>query len=182
MANMRQRNHHPQELEAAGASILGTAPFRSSEMTVEDAWIDYNGHLNMAYYHVLFDRAVDEMFDRLGIGKDYVRTRNLTIFALESHTAFLRELTAGARVVIDIQILGHDAKRLHFFETMVAVEGGFVAATCEQASIHIDLATRRSAPIPEDVMPRIASAAAAHATLPRPEQAGRSIGLVKRPP
>jgi acyl-CoA thioester hydrolase len=150
-------------------------------MAVEEAWIDYNGHLNMAYYHVLFDRAVDEMLDRLGIGKDYVRTRNATIFALESHTSFLRELKAGDCVVVDIQILDHDAKRLHFFETMTAIDGGFVAATCEQASIHVDLATRRGAPLPGDILPRIAAAAAAHAALPRPKLAGRSIGLVNRP-
>ena len=51
------------------------APFVSSVMTVEPAWIDYNGHLNMAYYNVLFDRAVDEAFELLGCGLDYVRTR-----------------------------------------------------------------------------------------------------------
>ena len=39
------------------------APFVSSVMRVEPGWIDYNGHLNMAYYHVLFDRAVDEAVD-----------------------------------------------------------------------------------------------------------------------
>jgi acyl-CoA thioester hydrolase len=148
-------------------------------MRVEEAWIDYNGHLNMAYYHVLFDRAVDEMFAELGIGVDYVRSRNATLFALEAHTSYLRELKAGDRVVVDIQILDHDAKRLHFFETMIAAEGGFVAATCEQAGIHIDLATRRSAPVPPDILPRIAALAAEHARLPRPERAGRSIGLAK---
>ena len=49
------------------------APFVSSVMTVEPAWIDYNGHLNMAYYNVLFDRAVDEVFELLGCGADYVK-------------------------------------------------------------------------------------------------------------
>ena len=44
------------------------APFVSSAMRVEPGWIDYNGHLNMAYYNVLFDRAVDEVYELLGLG------------------------------------------------------------------------------------------------------------------
>ena len=35
-------------------------PFRASIMQIEPQWIDYNGHLNMAYYNVMFDRAIDE--------------------------------------------------------------------------------------------------------------------------
>ena len=49
------------------------APFVSSMMRVEPQWIDYNGHLNMAYYNVLFDRAVDEVYELLGIGADYLK-------------------------------------------------------------------------------------------------------------
>jgi acyl-CoA thioester hydrolase len=149
-------------------------------MTVDEAWIDYNGHLNMAYYHVLFDRAVDELFTALGVGIDYLKSRNASLFALEAHTSYLRELKAGDRVAVDIQILDHDAKRLHFFQTLIQLDEGFVAATCEQAGIHIDMATRRSAPLPPDIKPRFAAIAAAHAGLPRPERAGRSIGLGKR--
>lgn len=155
------------------------APFRASPQVVEDAWIDHNGHLNMAYYHVLFDRAVDELFAALGLGPDYVQSRNASLFALEAHTSYLRELKAGDRVVIDIQILDHDAKRLHFFETMIHAEDGFVAATCEQSGIHVDMTTRRSTPVPADLMPRVTAVAAAHAALPRPERAGRSVGLAK---
>ena len=49
------------------------APFRSSVMTVEPQWIDYNGHLNMAFYNVFFDRCVDEVFLTLGLGPDYAK-------------------------------------------------------------------------------------------------------------
>ena len=48
------------------------APFVSTVMTVDSQWIDYNGHLNMAYYNVLIDRAVDEAFLLVGLGPDYV--------------------------------------------------------------------------------------------------------------
>ena len=156
------------------------APFRSSEMAVEAAWIDYNGHLNMAYYHVLFDRAADELFTLLGVGAGYVTSRKASLFALEAHVSYLRELKAGDRVVVDIQILNFDKKRMHFFETLINTGDGLVSATCEQAGIHVDMTTRRSAPVPADIMPRIAALAAAHAGLPRPERAGRGISLASR--
>ena len=71
------------------------APFVSSVMRVEPNWIDYNGHLNMAYYNVLFDRAVDEVFELLGCGADYVNMRQLSFFTAEVHIRYLRELHAG---------------------------------------------------------------------------------------
>ena len=63
------------------------APFVSSVMRVEPQWIDYNGHLNMAYYNVLFDRAVDEVFELLGCGVDYVKTGFSTFIAEETKGA-----------------------------------------------------------------------------------------------
>ncbi len=70
------------------------APFVSSLMKVEPAWIDYNGHLNMAYYNVLFDRAVDEVFELLGCGADYVK-KGFSTFTAEVHVRYLRELKEG---------------------------------------------------------------------------------------
>jgi acyl-CoA thioester hydrolase len=55
---------------------LRPAPFLSSVMQIEPQWIDYNGHLNMAYYNVMFDRAIDELWLRLGIGPTYMKVRH----------------------------------------------------------------------------------------------------------
>jgi acyl-CoA thioester hydrolase len=70
------------------------APFVSSVMRVEPGWIDYNGHLNMAYYNVLFDRAVDEVFELLGCGLAYVKERRHSCYTVEVHVRYLRELHA----------------------------------------------------------------------------------------
>ena len=70
------------------------APFVSSQMRIEPQWIDYNGHLNMAYYNVLFDRAVDELYELAGIGADYLKKRHHSFFAAEVHIRYLRELHA----------------------------------------------------------------------------------------
>src|SRR5262249_11830482 len=73
------------------------APFVSSLMRVEPGWIDYNGHLNMAYYNVLFDRAVDEALELIGCGLDYVETRKQSCFTAEVHVRYLRELRRRPR-------------------------------------------------------------------------------------
>jgi len=72
------------------------APFLSSYHAVEEAWIDFNGHLNMGYYTVLFDRCADEAFAELGFGPSYVAERNLTTFSAEFHIRYLREVKLGA--------------------------------------------------------------------------------------
>jgi acyl-CoA thioester hydrolase len=156
------------------------APFVSSVMRVEPGWIDYNGHLNMAYYHVLFDRAVDEAFALVGIGPAYVERRSHSYFSAEVHVRYLRELHAGDPVRVTLQLLDFDAKRLHFFEQLFHATEGWVAATSEQMSLHVDLAAKKTAPFPDDVATLIACMGAAHAKLPRPEAVGRRIAMPER--
>ncbi len=156
------------------------APFVSSVMRVEPGWIDYNGHLNMAYYHVLFDRAVDEAFALVGIGPAYVECRSHSFFSAEVHVRYLRELHAGDPVRVTLQLLDFDAKRLHFFEQLFHATEGWVAATSEQMSLHVDLNVKKTAPFPDEVSALIARMSAAHSMLPRPEAVGRRIAMPER--
>ncbi len=153
------------------------APFVSSVMRVEPAWIDYNGHLNMAYYNVLFDRAVDEAFELLGCGVDYVNTRRHSCFTAEVHVRYLRELHVGDPVRVTFQLLDYDAKRMHYFEQLFHAEAGWVSATSENMSLHVDMAAGKTAPFPGEVAKRLARMQASHAHLPRPEAAGRRIAM-----
>src|ERR1700686_5429314 len=117
------------------------APFVSSVMRVEPGWIDYNGHLNMAYYNVLFDRAVDEVYELLGCGLGYVEAIRHSCFTAEVHLRYLRELHAGDPVRVTFQLLAFDAKRLHYFEQLFHAEEGWVSATSENLSLHVDMAS-----------------------------------------
>ena len=153
------------------------APFVSSVMRVEPGWIDYNGHLNMAYYNVLFDRAVDEAFELLGCGLDYVRMRRHSCFTAEVHVRYLRELRAGDPVRVTFQLLDYDAKRMHYFEQLFHAAEGWVSATSENMSLHVDMAAGKTMPFPHDVAARLARMRASHAHLPRPEAAGRRIAM-----
>src|SRR5918999_5220685 len=126
------------------------APFVSSVMTVEKDWIDYNGHLNMAYYNVLFDRAVDEAFELLDCGAEYVKT-GFSTFTAEVHVRYLRELHAGDPVRVTFQLLDYDAKRMHYFEQLFHAKEGWVSATSENMSLHVDMASKKTAPFPPEI-------------------------------
>ncbi|MGF7161378.1 acyl-CoA thioester hydrolase [Rhodoligotrophos appendicifer] len=149
-------------------------------MRVQPQWIDYNGHLNMAYYNVLFDLASDDAFDLFGLGKDYVKERQLSHYSLEVHVTYLRELGNNAPVKITLQLLDFDAKRCHFFQQMYHAEEGFLAATSEQICMHVDVQTKKSTPFPEDVLAKIKAMHEAHAHLPVPPQVGHVIGIPRK--
>ncbi|MBA5777783.1 thioesterase family protein [Stappia sp. F7233] len=156
------------------------APFIGSRQEVKPEWIDYNGHLNMAYYNVLFDTCIDEAFLALGLGPDYVRRRNASFFTAEVHLCYVRELKLGDPVRASVQMIDFDEKRAHFYQELHHAADGFLSATSEQVTLHVDMAARRVAPWPADVMERLARMKQAHDGLGRPERLGRSIGLKKK--
>ena len=153
------------------------APIVCPIQTVLEDWIDYNGHLNLAFYHVLFDRGVDHVYDLLGIGADYVASAGGSCFTVEVHVNYLSELMRDDPVRISFQLLDHDAKRLHYYEEMFHAESGELTATSEHLALHVDMTTRRSAPFPDHLLERIEALAAAHASLPKPERVGQIMGI-----
>jgi acyl-CoA thioester hydrolase len=153
------------------------APFVSSLMRVEPQWIDYNGHLNMAYYNALFDRAVDEAYEALGIGLDYLKQTNHSTFTAEVHVRYLRELYENDPVRVTFQLLDYDAKRIHYFEQLLHADEGWVSATSENMTLHVDMTAKKVAPFPDSVMRALARIKEAHVHLPAPEGAGRGIKM-----
>ena len=153
------------------------APFVSSVMRVEPGWIDYNGHLNMAYYNVLFDRAVDEVYELLGLGLDYVRSARCSTFTAEVHVRYLRELLLDAPVKVTFRLLGFDAKRLHYFEELYHADEGWLSATSENMALNVDMTVKKTAAFPDEVVARLAAMKSAHDKLPVPDGVGRRIAM-----
>lgn len=156
------------------------APYMAPIQHVLPEWIDGNGHMNVAYYSLAFDRALDAFFQELGIGWDYTEKGEGSTFVLEAHVSFLREVKQGDPLRISYQLLGCDAKRMHYFGQMLHAGEGFLAATSEQIAVHVDMKTRRSSNFPGEVVGLLDAVRVAHAALPVPPQAGRSIGLKKK--
>lgn len=156
-----------------------STPFVSRVMEVEKDWIDYNGHMNMAYYNVLFDRGAEEVFDQLGIGSAYAKERNLTVYTAEVHVCYVRELHLGDRVSVSFQLLDSDEKRLRAYQEIRHAEG-WLAATAETLSLHVDMAGPKVAAFPGDIAARMEAMRTAHSQLPLPERAGRAIGIRRK--
>jgi len=153
------------------------APIDSHRETVRPEWIDYNGHMNVAYYVLAFDHATDVLFDALGMGETYRDATDHSTFSLQIQVTYLRELQLGAPIRVTTQLIDHDVKRLHYFHEMYHAEDGYRAATCECLSIHVNLSARRSAPLPDDIQTRLVALMAAHRDLPRPAEVGRVIAI-----
>jgi acyl-CoA thioester hydrolase len=157
-----------------------SAPFLTTVMQIEPGWIDYNGHLNMAYYNVLFDRGIDQLWLAFGIGPDYLKTRNGSTFTAECHVRYLREIHLGDPVQVSIHVIAADEKRIHTFEELRHATEGWISATSENMTLHVDMATRKTAPFPPDIAARIDAVQRAHAAVPRPDGLGRRIAMPEK--
>lgn len=156
------------------------APFISRVLEIQPEWIDYNGHLNMAYYNVLFDQGADEAFAHLGMGPDYARERRLTTYTAEIHVCYVRELHLSDKVTCSLHLLDYDEKRFHFYQELRHVDG-WLSATCENLTLHVDMNGPKVCPMPPpDILANIEAMRAEHSILPRPERAGRSIGIKRK--
>ena len=155
------------------------APFQSGKQVILPDWIDYNGHMNVAYYVLVFDRATDDFFDFIGLTAEYRAAANISAFTAEMHVNYIREVKEGDEVFVTTQLLGYDAKRFHYFHRMYHAEQGYLAATSELLCLFMDMNLRQVAQMPSPIMDRLAEIKQSHAVLPLPEQVG-SVMRVKR--
>ncbi len=143
---------------------------------IRPEWIDSNGHMNLAYYVVVFDQATDAVFDALGIGNAYRAASGNSCFVAEAHTLYEREVTEGEPVLVATRLLAVDAKRLHFVHEMRHARSGERVALHELLCLHIDMRERRTAPWPPAQHAALEAAVAAESVLPTPRGVGRRVG------
>jgi len=156
---------------------MSLTPYPPYRAAVAPEWIDYNGHMNVAYYVLAFDRATDLLLDHLGLGEAYRRATNRSLFVPEAHVTYARELRAGDRFEIETRLIDADRKLLHLFHTMTTGEKAAQAATIEVMALHVDLAGPHAAPLPEAPYAKIEALLAAHRQLPAPPELGRKIAI-----
>lgn len=162
------------------AEFVATPEMITEPKSIEPGWVDYNGHLNQAYYGVIFDQSIDTALWPVGLGPDYVARSNCSFMTVESHTCFIRELMQTDQVVVATRVMDVDDKRLHTFSEMRHVTDGWVAATCEYMFLHIDMRVRRTSPWPADMRSRLEALKAAAASLPASDRAGRRIAIPRK--
>lgn len=144
---------------------------------VRAEWVDYNGHMSEAYYVLVFGYATDAFYDLIGMDEGYRRREARSVFTLESHISYLKEIGEGEELVVHSQVLGADRKRVRLFHAMHHGEQGELLATSDLMLLHVDTSGPRSVPFAPEIQSRLDTITEAHAELPRPAQAGRAISL-----
>ena len=156
------------------------APLDTHRSTVLTEWVDWNGHMNVAFYVLAFDQASGAFMRNMGLGKSYVEGKYGMTFVLETHVTYDREMKEGAPMRFTTQLLARDGKRVHLFHEMYHAELGYLAATNETIVMNIDYTTRRSGPWPVQAAERLEAIWAEHKKLATPAKSGRVMGLKRK--
>ena len=157
------------------ANAAGPGPLKALEVQVRPEWIDYNGHLTDHRYLHIFGDAADALWRRVGIDEQY-RAAGHALFTVESHVRHVAELRQSDTVQVTLQLLAVDSKRMHVFGWLSRADGT-VAATVEQMFLHVDTRAGKTAPMTAAVLTKLQAIRASQASLPRPPEAGRAIGI-----
>ena len=106
-------------------------------------WLDYNGHMNMAYYVLIFDQAWENILNKFQMGGEKAEESKRTTMVVETRTTYDREVKEGDEVEVYVSYFDHDKKRLHLKCEMYEKKTKKLSATMENLSLYIDLDKRK---------------------------------------
>ncbi|WP_322031422.1 thioesterase family protein [Paraburkholderia sp. J76] len=153
--------------------------------TVRAEWVDYNGHLRDAFYMLIYSYATDALLDAIGLDAATRDARGRSMYTLEAHLNYFREIKEGARVRVDVRVIEHDAKRVRLYLEMFAGDiddaGASPVSASEQLLLHVDRSGPRAAALDADVLGRVAALRAVSGGF-APRHAARAISLAPRAP
>ncbi|MFI1224792.1 MULTISPECIES: thioesterase family protein [unclassified Streptomyces] len=171
---------HPEDDTAQDAST----GLPLSRWTVRPEWIDYNGHMSEAFYVLVFGYATDAMMIETGLHAGYRESTGCSLYTVESHLRYLRDVAEDAHLAVRTRLLGVDAKKVRFAHEMYVLDApddvpapnDAPVATGELLALHVDQREGRTTPFPDAVRDRLAALAEE-----APAWAGRSIAEVPAP-
>ena len=119
--------------------------FHIANQIIKKEWTDYNNHMNMAYYVLVFDQIWEKILGKFKMGEQSAKTTNMSTMVVETHTTYNNEVKEGDEVEINLTFFDHDKKRLHFKMEMIEKSSKKLSATLEMLSLYIDLNKRNVA-------------------------------------
>ena len=108
-------------------------------------WTDYNGHMNLAFYILVFDKGAEKILSKFKMGEQSAKTTKKSTMAVESHTTYNNEVKENQEVDVHLSYFNHDKKRLHYKLEMYEKSKNIISATTEVLSLYIDLNIRKVA-------------------------------------
>ena len=149
-------------------------PIEVQRRLISADWADYNGHTNDSRYMQLSSEALDVFFRSIGFSSDYLATGR-SFYSLESHVRYINESKVGDEIVVTVQVIALDEKKVHLHSVMSKTDGT-VVATAEHIYLHVDTKLKKASPIGKELLERLKPIADAHAKLQKPEGVGRFVG------
>ncbi len=118
--------------------------------SIKQEWVDYNDHMNMAYYVLIFDQALEVALEKFNMGESAAKDLNRSTMVVETNTKYLSEVKQGEEIDINMTYFDHDKKRLHIKMEMIEKSKKKISATMEWISLYIDLSQRKVTEFEED--------------------------------
>ena len=111
---------------------------------IKKEWTDYNGHMNVAYYVLIFDlNAAELLMNKFNMGEKSAKETNKSTMVVESHITYNQELLEGDEVDLNLIYFNHDKKRLQYKFEMVHKTKNYLASTIEILALYVDLSKRK---------------------------------------
>jgi len=170
-----------EDAGAAATAIAGEPgkPLRLVQSIVRPEWIDYNRHMTDFRYGQVFGDAMDVLYRRVGADEAYRATGRM-YYSVESHVRHLGEAKVGEAIYVTTQLLAVDDKRLHVFHRLHRGRDDALIATAEQLHLHVDTVRAKAMAVDSDVRAKLDAIRQGQSGLPRPHEAGRSIGQARQ--
>ncbi len=124
---------------------------------VKPEWLDYNGHMNLAYYVLAFDYATEAFYEQLGLGEKYIKIENQSMFTIEIDVVYRQELLLGEKFYIRTWLQNYNEKLLHYLHQMYHSNNDELVATNECMAVNVDMTTRRSTQLKTDIQDSLAN-------------------------
>ena len=121
-----------------------------SNVKIKSEWTDYNKHLNMAYYVLVFDQAWEILLEKFNMGESSAKTSGMSTMVVETNTTYDSEVKEGEEVEVTLTYFDHDKKRLHYKLEMIEKKSKKLSSTIEMLSLHVDLNKRKVAEFDEE--------------------------------
>ena len=121
-----------------------------ADQTIKKDWIDYNNHMNMAYYVMVFDNVWEIILKKFKMGENSAKSTKMSTMVVETHTTYNNEVKEGDEVEVNLTFFDHDKKRIHFKMEMIEKSSKKLSATLEMLSLYIDLSKRKVSEFEEE--------------------------------